>query len=574
MRGRARRLAAALLAAGVLAGCTAVPDHGPVVTVGDATGVSAAEPPDIVPASPQPGETRSDIVKHFLEAMRASPIDTTVAKKFLTKDAAAAWQPERETITYVSLSGPVGGSSLKVRLLDTAHYDARGSFQGELPRSRRTLDFPMTFEDGEWRISEAPNALIVNDSWFAQRFERVSVYFFDTGGRYLIPEPVFLPQGARLPTALTQSLLAGPPPGLANVERSYVPSGTTLELAVPPVSGPGLAEISLTSGAELNEESRALMVAQLAWTLRQVPGVRALHLTLDGQPVSLPAGGREIPAEFGLDYDPTGYVASAVPFGLQGGRLVSDAIAAPRPVQGPFGTRRSGLRSVAIDPSNVRVAGVTRNGQTILETSVGNSEADVVPVVSGGQDLLQPSWDLSGRLWVVDRRESGAAVGVVSRGGSPRPVRAPGIAGREVRAFEVSRDGSRFVAVLAGRAGDTVVVSRIERLPGGLRLTRAVPIRWSDSAGRIRDIGWSDPTTAAALVPLTEDIYEVTTLPLDGSPGRSITTGGGDQRWLVSSPVGSEPTYVLTRDSAAELADLGTLRDLAGVDPRTLTYVG
>ena len=127
-----RRSALALTAAGllvalVLAGCVSVPDSGPVVEAGDSSDIRADEPPDIVPAPPQPGESDSDVVKHFLEAMRASPIDTTVARQFLTQDAAASWNPEQETITYVSTSSPFGTSPLRVRLLETAHFDARGT---------------------------------------------------------------------------------------------------------------------------------------------------------------------------------------------------------------------------------------------------------------------------------------------------------------------------------------------------------------------------------------------------------------------------------------------------------------
>ena len=209
----------------MLAGCVSVPDSGPVVEAGDSSDIQADEPPDIVPAPPQSGESASDVVKHFLEAMRASPIDTTVARQFLTQDAAASWNPEQETITYVSTSGPFGSSPLRVKLLETAHFDARGTWLGALPADRRTLRFPMQIEEGEWRIAEAPDALIVDRDWFDQRFQQVSLYFFDLSGTFLVPEPVFLPRGDQLPTALTQRLLAGPPAELRRVERTFVPAG-------------------------------------------------------------------------------------------------------------------------------------------------------------------------------------------------------------------------------------------------------------------------------------------------------------------------------------------------------------
>ena len=219
----------------------------------------------ISPQPPQPGESASDVVKHFLEAMRASPIDTTVARQFLTKDAAASWSPEQETITYVSNSGPFGSSPTRVKLLDTAHFDARGTWLGPLPTARRTLRFPLEIEDGEWRIAEAPDALIVNKDWFDQRFQQVSLFFFDLSGSFLVPEPVFLPRGNQLPTALVTGLLAGPPSGLRRVERTFIPPGMTLDLSVPPIDK-GVATVGLSgSGTRVSADTTTLMLAQLPW---------------------------------------------------------------------------------------------------------------------------------------------------------------------------------------------------------------------------------------------------------------------------------------------------------------------
>ena len=78
--------------------------------------------------------------------------------------------------------------------------DARGAWQGPLPRRRSALEFPMAQEDGEWRIAQAPDALIVPETWFEQRFRQVSLYFFDPTAQILVPEPVFVPRGEQLAT--------------------------------------------------------------------------------------------------------------------------------------------------------------------------------------------------------------------------------------------------------------------------------------------------------------------------------------------------------------------------------------
>ena len=56
----------------------------------------------------------------------------------------------------------------------------------------------MAIENGEWRIAEAPDALIVPETWFEQRFRQVSLYFFDPSAQILVPEPVFVPRGDQL----------------------------------------------------------------------------------------------------------------------------------------------------------------------------------------------------------------------------------------------------------------------------------------------------------------------------------------------------------------------------------------
>ena len=102
----------------------------------------------------------------------------------------------------------------------------------------------MTTEDGEFRIAAAPDALIVPESWFEQRFRQVSLYFFDPTAEILVPEPVFVPRGEQLATTLIKGLLRGPSPELARVSRSFIPPGLTFGLSVP-VSDDGVADISL-----------------------------------------------------------------------------------------------------------------------------------------------------------------------------------------------------------------------------------------------------------------------------------------------------------------------------------------
>ena len=83
-------------------------------------------------------------------------------------------------------------------------------------------------EDGEWRIAEAPDALIVPETWFDDSASaQVSLYFFDPTARILVPEPVFVPRGEQLAISLIQALLPGPGAELAGSSRSFIPPGST-----------------------------------------------------------------------------------------------------------------------------------------------------------------------------------------------------------------------------------------------------------------------------------------------------------------------------------------------------------
>ena len=159
----------------------------------------------------------------FINAMTAIPIRTDVAKEFLSSDARPLWQPEQRIITFETRSPPRGQfeqSRVSVDLTGLRWVDASGTWRGKRGDGQRVMRFPMTTEDGESRIARAPNALIVDQLFFQDNYRQASVYFFDPSASILVPEPVFVPNDDLLPTALVNSLLAGPAPRLDDVSRS------------------------------------------------------------------------------------------------------------------------------------------------------------------------------------------------------------------------------------------------------------------------------------------------------------------------------------------------------------------
>ena len=182
---RVARIAVLVGAAALLAGCVRMPTSGPVVE-SEGTG-SSEDAPGISfdPRPPQAGQATAEIVEGFFEAMKATPVSVSVARQFLSREAAETWVPERQIITYAELGEPTAGTSVRVQLSDVNSYDARGAWQRT--RGGADLSLDLVKEDGEWRIDEVPDALIVPATWFDDWYERASLYYFDPTTEIMVP---------------------------------------------------------------------------------------------------------------------------------------------------------------------------------------------------------------------------------------------------------------------------------------------------------------------------------------------------------------------------------------------------
>ena len=186
------RLAAALLALLATTACVGLPDTGPVVPAGDEVRTQPDADVERRAQPPQEGQPPQVVVTAFLQAMTAYPVRTDVARQFLASDARAGWDPSR-IIIYDGRGSTTGSGVVKVDLLGTHWVDSHGVWRGQRDSGDIRLKFPMVEEDDAWRIAVAPNALIVPDDWFQDRYQAASLYFLDPTARILVPEPVFVP---------------------------------------------------------------------------------------------------------------------------------------------------------------------------------------------------------------------------------------------------------------------------------------------------------------------------------------------------------------------------------------------
>ncbi len=552
-----RRTTLLLAVLALLSACAALPAGGPVVTEpGPEPVEQGAGSFDYTPPGPRAGSTPEELVDDFLLAMQASPQSTAIARKYLTADARAGWFPEQATLIYGSEVVESGPGVVEVGLEETVQLDDRGTWLGRVGGARGVrLRLEVARERGEWRIANPPDALMIPRSHFESRYEQFFVYYFDPTGTVLVPEPTYLPHGEQAATQLVERLLKGPHPRLGEVLRSYIPGGTEHILSVP-VSESGVAEVELNEQLlRLGPDDREMALAQLAWTLRQTPGVESMRVVVDGAPFDTRGVGTPQSLASWAQFDPSIHWASQELFGLRRGEVLAVS-PAEREVVGRFAVADLGLREIAVDLAGERLAGVSEDGTTVYLANRGRSDVPVGPgeadVVATGSGLLRPAWDVFGQLWLADRTAAGTRVRVLFDGDAD-PVDAPGLEGADVTHLTVSRDGSRVVAVVREGEGDRLVISRVMRGPGGKvrGLTRAVDLPLAQGGvDEIRDLAWRTPGSLAVLTGPTPVTSQVLLALVDGS------------------------TAAAGVDSAAEIFPRRAVRVAAAPSPGTGLYLG
>jgi hypothetical protein len=386
---------------------------------------------------------------------------------------------------------------------------------------------------------------------------------------------VYLPRREQLASRLVRALLAGPGSDVADVTRTAFPANTSLDIGVP-VTSQGEAQVPLSGDlrslppAQLNR-----VVAQLAWTLRQVEGVTRVQITVGDTPITLPDGRRDFSVQEGDAFSPTVNGASDRLFGVDAGRVVGVRRGAQSDVSGPFGHAGYSLREIGVALDEKRIAEVAGDGGTVYAWNDGGPVRQVL----AGSHMLRPSYDMYGGLWLVDNAPGGARIYLRS-GGSLSEVTVPGVSGHTVNAFAVSRDATRLVAAVQEPTGDRLVSSLLLRTAAGdlIRPTISRPIGAVPyDLGRIVDLTWRSPNDLAVLS-TSQGTSLVTVLPVDGSPGDATVVQPdpwpGRATAVVGSPDSSLPLFLVVGGGQLERLDAEGHWKSSGIALRAPTYAG
>ncbi|MBO9627136.1 MAG: GerMN domain-containing protein, partial [Microbacterium sp.] len=296
---RALAIGVAVLA---LAACTGLPTSGdaqPGLPLG-----AAPDDPDFLPLAPGPSKDAGPaaIVEGFIEAAITPADNWATAKKFLTPTFADAWRPSAGVIvdasaTTRSVTSAVEGDGAKlpdgdesevtVKVDQLASVDETGSYSEV--RGTSTLPFVVVKVDGQWRISEAPDGVVIDMSRFSRVYDDYPLQYFDQTWERLVPDVRWFPRRpTAIATTITQALIGtGPSPWLESAVQSAFPADVRLARDAVPIDADQVADVALSRAAQsLDPRTLSRMRTQLQATL-EASGVHVsqVRFTIDGRPL-------------------------------------------------------------------------------------------------------------------------------------------------------------------------------------------------------------------------------------------------------------------------------------------------
>jgi len=499
----------------LLAGCVAIPTDGRVVAGGDVDQPGARPALRVTASGPAEGADEREIVEGFLAAV-AGLDDFTVAREFLAPQA-GTWRPGEQTVVYENTPtfGPTvrdgATSSVVVRSSVVARIDESGRYVEQEPTPEEQ-PFELVQVGGQWRIAALPPGVLVSEVDSDRVLAPFGVYFTDTTETYLVPDVRWFPQLTSSATSLVRALLGGPSAPYLGALQSAAPTGTALDLPTVPVEN-GVATVDLTEEVLLADPAgRAVLLAQLRQTLRAVPTVSDVRVTVDGSPLEEPAEGdaarvptlvvdpavdgrllalapAETPAaEAAVEGAPTVEGGAVAPPAVdpapelvlgQDGRPLAPAgslvqrlgLEVSTPVEGTEALAAEVSTGLAASQDGRAVAGLdAARGSLWLQQQPGAPAVELLT----GTGLSAPSFDPPGLSWVWtvgDGDLQGGAlpsvlVASASAGSEPGSTAARveargGLAlGDEVRSLRVSRDGARVLMVVTHLDGTVDVQVR------------------------------------------------------------------------------------------------------------------
>ncbi|ANG85263.1 LpqB family beta-propeller domain-containing protein [Microbacterium aurantiacum] len=498
-------LGAALLAVALTA-CAGLPTSGPV-NPGRAPGeAEGSQEVFFRPVGPLPGATPQQIVEGFIRAGSAPGAGARWerAREFLAPDFRSAWRPSAGVIIDLEndrVPVETGEGLVSVSLTVVGTTDARGSYQ-QADEAATTLSYELAQQDdGEWRITAAPDGVVLDRALFPSVFHEYAVMYFSPGWEYLVPDVRWFPTTTAATSIVDALVNRSKSDWLDGAVFSAFPEGVEARPTVP-VSA-GVAEVELTESV-LASDTQALdrMQAQLEASLATA-NVTAVQMSVDGTPLeatAAPVRSTRIPG------------APLVLTELGFGYLAGDEL---EPV--------AGLTDVmtTVDPVAIQTSADRDLAALLLRTGeVARVRDDRTSVVLDERaGLLDPTIGPGGGVWSVPR-EDPSALRVFPLAGEPIDVEGAFPDATGIEAFSLSRDGTRLAAVVTAGGRSVLWVAGVGRGADEGAIVLDEPLLLSVLGGSGVDVAWLDDQTVGVLV--RQDDTTVVLEQAVGGPGTTV----------------------------------------------------
>ena len=497
------------LALAVLAtGCAGIPQSG-APQIGQV--VPTDEDPEIefLAQGPEKDATQEQILRGFIDAASSPRDDYATAREYLSPSIRSTWNPDasalideanQRTVTSVD------ALTMQVSLVPVASVDGSGEYAEFTDLQPTTRVFALMQVDGQWRISSAPDGVVLDEQKFSEVFNPYALSFFDPSWTNLVPDLRWFPSRASTGTQIVNALLNGPSEWLVGAVTSAFPEGTQLTRnAVPIVSD--VAQVDLNSEAfEADDVTLQRMQAQLAASLSGVSTINSVSIAVSGNVQDIPT--LAIP---GTRVDPRPLALTDDGFGFLGGGSVERLPGISPQIEA------LGATAAVVNASHSLAA--VRTGDGVYAVRQAQTSGLRVDARAG---LLAPSLDRFGFIWSVPESEPGALL-ALRADGSQSPVITSWPDAASIQSIQVSRDGTRLLALVRTAGEPRLLVAGITRGADNTPVSLGDPLVLAVGDGAGLSATWIDEITVASLASSSDGRGEVVTQVIGGESARLAT---------------------------------------------------
>lgn len=476
----------ATIAALSVAACSSLPTSGPV-TESDISG-SQAQPLSQEALGPVKGADETRLVRDFIRACAAGVYDNyTVARSYLTPEAARAWRPKSnifvaEDESSMDIFRTDRGVTIKTPLRETINGAGTQVKEGGVYDHTLTLK---RNKDGEWRISWLPAGIVISRAAFVNAYSQRSVFFLSKDRKVLSPEPRWVPQQKTLST-LVDYLNKGPSQTFSQVASTAFPLGKNV---VDHVKTNGSVAVVTFNDRFMNlsPRTRSFIIWQLDGTIRNAGGITRVEYFVGEQPVVDKApsiGTFDMATMMGINKK-----GDVVQVDDKVTRTVVQADSVPGdlswPTRGPL-------------PDNPVVVLSDSTGIYTIP-DIRRPKRSEVSLLYRGKHMAPPSVDRCGWIWSANTHGTNGLV-VVDKTGNYAEIQQSKLplADKKLISLDVSLDGARFVGLYEDANGNqTVEHMLIDRGVGcePKRLIAGQDVKFK--VREARQVTWVSPTSFA-----------------------------------------------------------------------------